>query len=194
MPVRAREMNDQPSESRIRQIIRSILNQEIRRVLTAESSLTGAVDTNTSNIAANAGAIAAHDTDLDNILRRAAARNNDGLMSSSSLTVDGSGVSVSSSPFAGTQVWSINVPSHPLEVTLWKQQSFSTNAAFDTFQFDAAQFDEGVLILAVDQATSPTYVPATGLFSIDWGSAKSGTLHLLNFGGGSTFSVVAVAD
>ena len=71
MPVRPREMVDVPSESRIREVVRAILNQEVRRLLLANSTLDTQVATNTSNIAANASGIASNDNDIDEIMRRA---------------------------------------------------------------------------------------------------------------------------
>jgi len=70
MPVRPREQTDAPSESRIRQIIRALLKQEVRRLTEADGSLIGDVATNTSNIAANSSAISANDTDIDELQRR----------------------------------------------------------------------------------------------------------------------------
>jgi hypothetical protein len=70
MPIRPREITDQVSESRIRQIIRAILNQEVRRLNDANTSLVGDVATNTSNIAANAAAISANDDDIEYLERR----------------------------------------------------------------------------------------------------------------------------
>jgi len=70
MPVRPREMQDVPSESRIREVIRSILNQEVRRLLQANSTVDLQVQTNTSDIAANTNSIVANDTDIDILMRR----------------------------------------------------------------------------------------------------------------------------
>jgi len=194
MPVRPREMNDQPTDARIRQVIRHILNQEVRRLLNASTSLSATVATNTSNISANASAIAQNVIDIDNLDRRRAARNNEGIISSLGLAAGSGGVSVSSTAFSGQQTWTLTVPSHPIEVTLWKKQTFTADAQFDTFQFNAVQFDEGELIQAVDVSTQPTYTPSSGLFSVDWGTAKTGTIYLLKFGGGRSYGIVAVAD
>ena len=70
MPVRPREMQDVPSESRIRQVIRSILDQEVRRLLASNSTLDAQVTSNTSNISANTNAISSNDDDIDEIMRR----------------------------------------------------------------------------------------------------------------------------
>lgn len=67
MPHRARELNDQPTEARIRQVIRSILDQEVRRLMIADDDLA-------ADIATNAGDIAANLIRICNNQRRAAAR------------------------------------------------------------------------------------------------------------------------
>jgi hypothetical protein len=194
MPRSPREINDQITDSRMRKVIRYLLDQEVRRLNSASATLTAQVATNTANISANASGIATNVADIDNVERRALARNNFGLISSRALRPGGGAVVVSETAFASVQEWTLQIPMQPIEVTLWKKQSFVASAQFDTFQFDAVQFDEGLLIQAVDQSTAPTYTPNTNTFSIDWGSAKSGTVYLLDQGSGTAYSVVAVAD
>ena len=88
MPVRARETNDRPSESRIRQIIRKILNQEVRRLLDANSSVQSQVTTNTSNISAVVTVNNSQATEIDNLERRSAARNTSGITKTGQLSFD----------------------------------------------------------------------------------------------------------
>lgn len=88
MPVRARETNDRPTESRIRKVIRAILNQEVRRLLASNSTLDAQVTTNTSNIATNTATNNTQNTDIDNLERRAAARNSSGVVSTNRLNFD----------------------------------------------------------------------------------------------------------
>ena len=70
MPTRPQQVNNVPSEARIRLVIRAILDQEVRRLLAENASLQSQVETNTSNISANASAISANDDDIDYNLRR----------------------------------------------------------------------------------------------------------------------------
>lgn len=69
MPARSREITNTPTDARTRQIIRSILDQEVRRLLANNAALQALVDTNTSNISANAAAISANDDDIDTALQ-----------------------------------------------------------------------------------------------------------------------------
>ena len=163
MPLRSREMNDQPTDGRLRQVIRSILNQEVRRLLTTSSSLTALVAANTTNITTNASAIA-------------------GL------------IQVTTVPFTAVQVWTTSIASQPIEITLWTQQSISIDAEFDTFQFDAVQFDESTIVSVLNRTATVTYNSDTRGLSIDWGSLKSGTIYIINFDSSSAFGIVAVAD
>lgn len=70
MPVRPREQNDVPTESRIRQVIRFLLQQEIRRLNNVNATLSTDVAQNTSDIAVNTAAISANDADIDELRRR----------------------------------------------------------------------------------------------------------------------------
>lgn len=194
MPVRPREINDQPTEARLRQVIRYLLDQEVRRLLNANASLQAQVTTNTTNIAANASGIATNVADIDNVERRALARNNSGVLSSRQLRPGGGGASISETAFAGQQEWSVQIEEHPIEVTLWSKQTFTADAQFDSFQFDAVQFDQGELVQALNTTATVTYTPSGKTFTIDWGSSKSGTLYLINTGSGQAYTVVAVAD
>jgi len=70
MPLRSREQTDAPTESRIRQVIRALLKQEVRRLSDVNVTLAADVATNTSNISANSNAISANDADIDELRRR----------------------------------------------------------------------------------------------------------------------------
>jgi len=70
MPLRPREQTDAPTESRIRQVIRALLKQEVRRLSDVNVTLAADVATNTSNISANSNAISANDADIDELRRR----------------------------------------------------------------------------------------------------------------------------
>jgi hypothetical protein len=191
MPVRSREMNDQPTESRIRQIIRNILDQEVRRLISGSSSLTGRVTVNEGDIAANANSIAANVIAICNNQRRGAARNLVPGMQSSNALTGGAGALVVPTPFTA-QVWEVQIVDHPIGVTLWSRQSFTTEALFDSFLFDAVLFDQAVEVLAVNQTLGATYTPSTQTFSLDWGVSKTGTLYTITSGDFTT--VVAVTD
>lgn len=195
MPVRPRQITDTPTEARIRQVIRSILDQEVRRLLNANAALQSLVNTNTSNISANASAIAAAADDIDNAERRAAARNNEGVISSKALDgASGGGVTSTDTSFTGEQTWTVSIDGMPVQVTLWERQSFSSAANFDTFQFDTVLFDQAEEVLAETDSPSVTYNTTSQVLSIDWGSNKTGTLYLLNIGNGTAYAVIAVAD
>jgi hypothetical protein len=70
MPAPQRTINDVPTQSFIRRVIRYILNQEVRRLLEANASVQSDVATNTSNISANANAISANTTLIEDSIRR----------------------------------------------------------------------------------------------------------------------------
>jgi len=88
MPVRSRETNDRPTESRIRQVIRKLLKHEVRKLISSTDSVSTQVTTNTGNIASNTSVNTTQSTDIDNLERRAAARNNTGVVSTNQLGFD----------------------------------------------------------------------------------------------------------
>ncbi len=178
MPIRPREITDQITEARMREVIRHLLNQEVNNLL-------GDIEDNTEGVADNLLSIM-------NIERRSAARNNTGLFTSTSLATSTAHV-VTEVPFAATQVWSRQIPTQPIQVTLWSRTMFSADAAFDTFTFDAVQFDEAEEVVGVNRTAAVTYKPGSTMFSIDWGLAKTGTLYDINLGSDAT-AIVAVAD
>lgn len=196
MPVRPREINDQPTEARLREIIRYLLNQEVRRLLNANAALQSQVTQNTSDITANSTLITANATEIENNTRRYLMQPSLGLVTAAGFgsAGGGGGAVITDTSFASTQEWTISIEQQPIDVTLWARQSFTMDAQFDSFQFDSQPFNSGVEVKAVDVTTQATYTPNTKVFSIDWGSAKSGILYLLNFGNGSHYAVVAVAD
>ena len=198
MPIRPREINDRTTESRLRQVIRQILNQEVKRLLDANATLDVQVAINTSNISTNASGIAQNVVDICTNERRTLMPHL-GLVTSSSLgATGGAGVVVTEIGFVGEQVWNQSIDSQPISVTLWDRLSLvaSVSAIFDSFQFDAVQFDEATAerTLQVDTTIQSEYTTAAQVFTIDWGVSKTGTLYLLNFGSGTAFSVIAVAD
>lgn len=144
MPVRPREINDQPTEARLRQIIRQLLDQEVRRL---------------------------------------------------SLTATTNSTTVTTMGFVTVQEWAGSLPGHPVEVTLWSKQSVASVSGFDTFEFDTVQFDEAgsTEIQTLNTTAVVTFIPSTGVFTIDWGSTKTGTIYTISYGADAR-AIVAVAD
>jgi hypothetical protein len=194
MPIRPREINDRITESRLRQVMRHLLNQEVRRLLADNAALQVQVTTNTGNIAANASNISANTISIDLLDRRALERNVQGAIPWPPSAAGGGGVTDTPTAFVGQQVWSISLADQPIQTTTWEVVSFTSDGQFDTFQFDTEEFDAATFIQGIVYTPTVTYIPATNVYGIDWGTAKSGTLHLLNFDSGTAYAVVAVAD
>jgi len=175
-------MNDQPTEARMRQIIRQIVDQEVRRLQLTDTELADQVDLNTEL--------------SENNQRRGAARNNDGLVSSKGFSlIDASALVVTEHARGANATWDIQVPVQPIQITLWSQSSVVSSAQFDTFQFDTTLFDGSVVSESV-VTTGPAvvYTPGAQTLTINWGSPKTGTIYLHNFGSGTAWAVVAVSD
>lgn len=193
MPRSPREINDRLTESRLREVVQSILRQEIRRLNNSTVDLSGQVDDNTTNISINSANIDINQADICNLERRQYDHIGSGIVRSSQLVGTGAGADVTVTAIVAEQVWSIQVSQQPIQVTLWNRDSFTTDALFDTFQFDQVLFDQAEEVLSVTTAPTVTWLPASGTFSIDWSVSKTGTLYLISFGGKAN-SIVAVAD
>lgn len=154
MPSSPREISDQMTTSRLRRVIRHILQQKVRRLSSTDSGLQTQITANAANIA--------------------------------------TALIKTETAYASAQVWAIPIASYPIQVTLWNK-AFLSAAKFDDFQFDSVQFDEGFVTQTLTTATV-VYTAATQSLSLDWGSAKSGTVYILNHDSDTAFSVIAVTD
>jgi hypothetical protein len=183
MPIRPREINDQITDARLQEIVRHLVNIEVRRLVTTSSGLQAQIDANEENIEENA-------EDIGNLSRRI-----DGEQQGIYTYPEAAqgGAQETEQVFSLAQVWSVTLDKEPV-LTLWEAASFSYEAAFDTFVFDAKQFDEITATLTLAPGATVTYAPATNTLSIDWGVAKSGSVFVINHGTGIHYSVVAVAD
>ena len=146
MPVRSRELSDQTTEARLREVIRYMVNQEIQRLV---RSTTGPI-------------------------------------------TGGGGSSITETTLTFfAQVWDISVPEAPL-LTTWGAESFTPGGGFNVFRFNTKTFNSIEPTLSSGGPTA-SYDSVTSTLSLDWGSPKSGTVSVLNYGGVG-YGVIATAD
>ena len=221
MPHRARELNDQPTEARIRQVIRSILDQEVRRLMITDDELAADIATNAGDIAANLIRIcnnqrraAARNTRgpessrqlghgdpgrIDDLARRAAARHMLGASSSFDLRLSRDPV-LTTTVVSPSTTWTIAVPEPLMDVSVWQVRLRDYGSSFNhtDFQFDTYTFNQdadGPVKDAIEVAHDiPTsYNLTDGILTIKWSGPREGRFDVYNFGSGTGYLVTAIS-